>query len=74
MATDCEANRLILSEQSAVLTALTPEAYAAGIIALCQDEARRKRLAAGGGELIRTTHNFEAFREALRLCYRYALK
>ena len=74
VATDCEANRLILSEQSAVLTALTPEAYAAGIIALCQDEARRKRLAAGGGELIRTTHNFEAFREALRLCYRYALK
>ncbi len=74
VATDFEANRLILSEKTAVLTPLTPEGFAQGILALCRDPARRVKLAGAGQELLDTVHNFGAFRDGLRKCYEYVLK
>ncbi len=73
VATDCEANRLILSDDNAQLTPLTPEGFAAGILALCRNPDRRERLRQQGAELIRTRHNFSVFRDALRQCYQYVL-
>ena len=73
VATDCEANRLILTPEIAQLTPLTPDGFAAGILALCRDPGRRARLARAGGGLLASRHNFALFREALRLCYTYVL-
>jgi glycosyltransferase involved in cell wall biosynthesis len=73
VATDCEANRLILSSETALLTPPTPEGFAEGILALCRDPARRARLARGGAALIATRYNFTLFRDALRQCYTYVL-
>lgn len=73
VATDCEANRLILTPEIAQLTPLTPDGFAEGILALCRDPGRRARLARAGGGLLASRHNFALFREALRLCYTYVL-
>ena len=73
VATDCEANRLILTPEIAQLTPLTPDGFAAGILALCRDPGRRARLARAGAGLLASLHNFALFREALRLCYTYVL-
>ena len=73
VATDCEANRLILTPEIAQLTPLTPDGFAAGILALCRDPGRRARLARAGGGLLASRHNFALFREALRQCYTYVL-
>ena len=73
VATDCEANRLILTPDIAELTPLTPNGFAAGILALCGDANRRALLAQQGTELILAQHTFSAFRDALRQCYLYVL-
>lgn len=73
VATDCEANRLILTPAIAELTPLTPDGFADGILALCGDSERRSRLAHQGAELIRSQYTFQAFRDALRQCYTYVL-
>ncbi len=69
VATDHEANRLILDEGAALLTPLSPEGFAAGIAALANHPERREPLVRQGGELLRTTYNFEAFRRGLAECY-----
>ena len=73
VATDCEANRLILTPEIAQITAPTPEGFAEGILALCRDPERRYRLARAGAGLIAASHNFTFFREALGQCYTYVL-
>ena len=73
VATDCEANRLILNHENAQLTPLTPECFAEGILALCRDPGRRERLSSAGAELLASQHNFAHFREGLRQCYTYVL-
>ena len=73
VATDCEANRLILNHENAQLTPLTPEGFAEGILALCRDPGRRERLSSAGAELLASQHNFAHFREGLRQCYTYVL-
>ncbi|MDD5707107.1 MAG: glycosyltransferase, partial [Kiritimatiellae bacterium] len=74
VATDCEANRLILDASLAEFTGKTPEEFAAGILKLCADRERRQALARNGAALLRTHHNFEVFRDALRRCYEYVLR
>lgn len=69
VATDHEANRLILDETTALLTPLTPEGFAAGIATLASDATQRERLVQRSAELIRTTYNFGAFRRSLADCY-----
>ena len=73
VATDCEANRLILTPEIAQLTPLTPDGFAEGILALCREPGRRARLARAGAGLLASRHNFALFREALRQCYTYVL-
>lgn len=69
VATDHEANRLILDATTARLTPVTPDGFAEGIAALAKDPALRATLVRHSAELIRTTYNFEAFRKGLADCY-----
>lgn len=73
VATDCEANRLILDKATAELTPLTPEGFAAGILRLCRDRARREELVGAGQGILRERHSFPVFKDALRKCYEYVL-
>lgn len=71
VATDCPANRLILDQRTAELTKLTPQGFAKGIIRLCGDPDRRRRLTEGGKAILAERHNFGFFKDALRQCYEY---
>ena len=73
VATDCEANRLILDKTTAELTPLTPEGFAMGIVRLCTDPARREELAGAGQDILRAHHSFPVFKDGLRKCYEYIL-
>jgi glycosyltransferase involved in cell wall biosynthesis len=68
-ATDTPANRLILDETTAELAPPEAAAFAAGIVRLLDDPARRAHLAAQGRELIRTRYNFAEFKRLLGECY-----
>lgn len=69
VATDGEANRLILDESTAVLTAPRPDAFAGGIVRVLEDRALRERLAGEGHRLIRDVYNFDEFKRRLAECY-----
>ncbi len=73
VATDCEANRLILDKTTAELTPLTPDGFAAGIVRLCKDPARREELVGAGQDILRERHSFPVFKDGLRKCYEYVL-
>lgn len=73
VATDCEANRLILDKTTAELTPLTPEGFADGIVRLCKNRARREELVGSGQDILRERHSFPVFKDALRKCYEYVL-
>lgn len=73
VAAECEANRLILNDQLALLTAPDAPAFAAGIAALCADPARRHELGRRGAELVRSQYTFSLFKDGLRRCYEYVL-
>ena len=73
VATDCEANRLILDKTTAELTPLTPDGFANGIVRLCTDPARREALAGAGQDILRAHHSFPVFKDGLRKCYEYIL-
>jgi glycosyltransferase involved in cell wall biosynthesis len=73
VATDCQANRLILDDQSALLVQPEPDEFAKAIVLLCRDEALRRRIASGGAGLLEEKYNFRAFKEGLRDCYRYVI-
>lgn len=69
VATDHPANRLILDEETAVLTAIDAEAFAAGIVQLANDPELRTKLGGNGRQRIDETYNFSVFRDGLRNCY-----
>ncbi len=69
VATDHEANRLILDESTALLTAITPEAFADGIVKLANDETLRASISSNCRRLVDEKYNFNVFREGLRKCY-----
>lgn len=73
VATDSTANRDVLSPDVAILTQPNPAAFAEGILALCQNPARRHELGRRGREMLAQTRRFEQFRESLRCCYDYVL-
>lgn len=70
VATDNSANRQILDESCAVLTAAEPAAYADGIAQLAGDAPRRERLGRAGRRLIDDKYNFAEFKRRLASCYR----
>lgn len=73
VATDCEANRLILDSNTAELTPLTPDGFSKGIIRLCKDRDRREALTGAGQQILREQHSFPVFKDGLRKCYEYIL-
>jgi glycosyltransferase involved in cell wall biosynthesis len=70
VATDMPSHRLILDADAALLTAPEPDAFAAGIARLLDDDALRGRLGAEGRRRYETLYNFDAFKERLGACYR----
>lgn len=73
VATDHPANRLILSEKTALLADLTPEAFGAAVAELSRHPERRRELALQSRELIDTRYNFRVFRDGLREVYKTVL-
>ncbi len=70
LATDNQANRQILDEQSALLVQPTSEALASGLCRLVQDDSLRDDLSSRGSELIRITYNYEEFKRRLARVYK----
>ena len=73
VATDTEANRLILSEDVSLLVDAQPGAFAEGIVRLLRDDGLRTGLAAEGRKLIDTRYNFAEFKRRLAAAYEHAL-
>ena len=73
VATDTEANRLILDDTMAVLVDPNPTAFADGIRQLLADDAKRTRLGEQGRRLTRERYNFDEFKKRLDRCYREVL-
>ncbi len=73
VATDVNANRLILDEQTAVLVDAEPKHYAAGICRLVDDEVLRKKLGENGNRRYRELYNFFEFKQRLSHCYNRVL-
>ena len=65
VATDHEANRLILDEQTAMLVPIDPAAFAEGVAALARDPARREQIGSRGRRLVDEQYNFGVFRAGL---------
>ena len=73
MATDTEANRLILSPSTACLAAPERDAFADGLCRLIADADLREQLGRAGRRLIDETYNFTQFKRRLEDCYRGGL-
>jgi glycosyltransferase involved in cell wall biosynthesis len=74
VAADTPANRTLLSPDNAIITRLSPEALAQGIIKLFQKPQLGVELSRHGVETLRRENRTpEAFRKALRHCYDYVL-
>ncbi len=69
LATDNQANRLILDDDTARFVQPIPTDFADGLCALVDDPALRQRLAARGQSLIRDTYNFDEFKRRLGEVY-----
>ncbi len=69
VATDHEANRLILDDTCAVLVEASPPAYAEGICRLLSDVALRERLGRCGRRKVEAQYNFAEFKRRLAACY-----
>ncbi|MGD9781324.1 MAG: glycosyltransferase family 4 protein [Kiritimatiellia bacterium] len=73
VACDNPANRLILDDSNARLVAPTPEAFAAGIVALATDAPLRERLGDAGHRLYLSTYNYAQYKQRLADAYRQLL-
>ena len=73
VASDNQANRLILDESTAILVRPEPAEFAAGICRLAEDPALRRRLAEKGRGLIDQTYNNAEFKRRLQRCYEQVL-
>jgi glycosyltransferase involved in cell wall biosynthesis len=74
VATDTEANRLLLSEETALLVPPDPAAFAQGIARLVADPTARLALGEAGSRLIAGRYNFQEFTRLLGECYTGVLR
>ena len=74
VATDIAANRLILDDSTAILTAVDPTAFADGIRRMTADSDLRRNIADRGRELVDSRYNFSEFSRLLGDCYRSVLE
>jgi glycosyltransferase involved in cell wall biosynthesis len=73
VATDTEANRLLLDESNAVLAAAEPKSFAAGVCELLGDRDRRLRLGEAARRRIDDCYNYGEFKRRLGACYEQVL-
>ncbi|MCL7488545.1 MAG: glycosyltransferase family 4 protein [Desulfobulbaceae bacterium] len=73
VATDVQANRLILDENSAVFAGPEPHPLAAAIVSLVPDADKRNVLGGNGRKLHETKYNFQEFTKRLAACYKQVL-
>lgn len=69
VATDFEANRLILDESVALLADMTPEAFGAAVAELANNPELRKEKSEKCRALVDKTYNFNVFKQGLATCY-----
>lgn len=69
VATDTEANRLILNRDNALLVPASAQGIAYGVLQLARDAEQRTALGESGGRLIREQYNFREFKKRLDYCY-----
>jgi glycosyltransferase involved in cell wall biosynthesis len=69
VATDLEANRLILQEDMAAFAAPNPTAFAQVTASMAQDKAHRERIASSGRNLIDSLYNFDIYKNKLNDIY-----
>ena len=69
VATDTESNRLLLSDEMTVLAAPEPGPFAAAVVSLIDDAARRVELGNKGRRMIVETYNFDEFTRRIGECY-----
>ncbi|MBQ7252135.1 MAG: glycosyltransferase family 4 protein [Kiritimatiellae bacterium] len=69
VACDIPANRLILSEENALLAPPSAEGFAAALARVAEDAALRQRLGEAAGRLYRETYNYAHFRGLLAGAY-----
>lgn len=72
-ATDIPANRLLLDESTALFAAPEPEAYAAAILTLAGDPAKRQALGQACRKLYMSTYTFQEHCVRLKQCYDHVL-
>ncbi len=70
-ATDIPSNRLLLSDNNAVLAEAKPIEFGNSIVSLVRDEEKRLKQGAALRNLYETKYNFDSFREHLATCYDY---
>ncbi len=70
LATDVEANRLLLDEGNAAFAPPEAGAFAEALAALAGSAEERARLARGGRHLIDTHYNFRVYRDGIAKVYR----
>ncbi|MHB1348501.1 MAG: glycosyltransferase [Desulfobulbaceae bacterium] len=69
VATDVEANRLILNEETAQFAAPDAQALARAMITLIEDGGRRERFGAAGRKLYESRYTFREYARRLAVCY-----
>lgn len=69
VATETEANRLLLDDTTAILVDAEPTAFGDAILRLLADDGRRAELASAGRRLISERYNFKEFKNRLKNCY-----
>lgn len=73
VATNVEANSLILNDNMAVFSEPNPKSMATAIISLVENPEKRKLMGLEGRELYETKYNFQSFSNSLNACYKYVL-
>jgi len=74
VATDIPSNRLLLSDENAMLTQPDPDAFSRGICALVNDAQKRQVMGTANYSLYTDKYNFESYRELIASCYASVLK
>ena len=69
VATDVDANRLIMNENTAVFSAPDPKTFAKAIISLVENPVKREILGVQARKIYETSFHFDIFSGKLKYCY-----
>lgn len=74
VATDVQANRLLLTDKNGLLAAPEPKTYADAICRLAKDSGLRKSMERENRRLHEEKYNFAEYQKRLAACYQYTLQ